>query len=174
MKKKEVKKKKSSNGINVHRFFDNKLTIGQRSADIVAEIVGSWGFIIFFLVFIVIWMGLNAYVLLFGIWDPYPFILLNFVLSCLAALQAPIILMSQNRQSQKDRQRSEYDYAVNRKAEREILDISVTLCFKFLPKPIPGSIIIRSFYYNKSEKLENNFLMLCVLVTKPKNFVFLV
>ncbi len=120
MKKKEVKKKKSSNGINVHRFFDNKLTIGQRSADIVAEIVGSWGFIIFFLVFIVIWMGLNAYVLLFGIWDPYPFILLNFVLSCLAALQAPIILMSQNRQAERDRVNFKYDYQVNRKSEREV------------------------------------------------------
>mgnify|MGYP006434664485 CR=1 FL=1 len=82
MKKKEVKKK-SSNGVNVHHFFDSKLSIGQRSADLVAEVVGSWGFIIFFLVFVVIWMCLNAYVLYFGIWDPYPFILLNFVLSCL-------------------------------------------------------------------------------------------
>ena len=122
MTKKEVKKK-SSNGINVHHFFDSKLTIGQRSADLVAEIVGSWGFIIFFLVFIVIWMGLNVSLVLFGIWDPYPFILLNFVLSCLAALQAPVILMSQNRQAERDRVNFKYDYQVNRKSEREVQQI---------------------------------------------------
>jgi len=75
-----------------------------------------------------IWMGVNTAWLLFGrSWDPYPFILLNFILSTLAAVQAPIILMSQNRTSQKDRARAEYDYAVNRKAEKEIREIKSQL-----------------------------------------------
>jgi uncharacterized membrane protein len=80
-------------------------------------------FIITFLIFLILWIIVNAIWLINRSWDPYPFILLNLILSCLAAIQAPIILMSQNRQSQKDRQRAEYDYAVNRKAEREIQEI---------------------------------------------------
>jgi uncharacterized membrane protein len=72
----------------------------------------------------IVWIVANGSWILFGkTWDPFPFILLNLALSCLAAIQAPIILMSQNREAQKDRQRSEYDYAVNRKAEREIQEI---------------------------------------------------
>ena len=70
-----------------------------------------------------VWMWLNLYLLVVAKWDPYPFILLNFVLSCLAALQAPVILMSQNRQAERDRITAKYDYQVNRKAEREITDI---------------------------------------------------
>lgn len=99
---------------------------GQKAADTLTKQAGSWGFIIGFLVFLVIWMIINVYSLI-KIWDPYPFILLNLVLSCLAAIQAPIILMSQNRQSQKDRQRFEYDYAVNRRSEREIQQIKEQL-----------------------------------------------
>ena len=97
-------------------------TFGERAADKVTQVAGSWGFIISFLVVLVLWMFTNVYAWI-NTWDPYPFILLNLVLSCLAAIQAPIILMSQNRQSQKDRQRAEYDYAVNRKAAREIDEI---------------------------------------------------
>lgn len=99
----------------------NKLpkTFGQRAADNLTEYMGSWGFIISFLIFLFLWMSINIYGWIHT-WDPYPFILLNLVLSCLAAIQAPIILMSQNREAQKDRQRSEYDYAVNRKAEKEV------------------------------------------------------
>jgi len=99
----------------------NKLpkTFGQKYADELTKYAGSWGFIIGFLAFLFLWMLVNMYGWIHT-WDPYPFILLNLVLSCLAAIQAPIILMSQNRQSQKDRQRSEYDYAVNRKAEKEV------------------------------------------------------
>lgn len=98
-------------------------TFGQRAADNLSKFAGSWGFIIGFFVFLSIWMALNVFWLIEKSWDPYPFILLNLCLSCLAAIQAPIILMSQNRQSQKDRQRAEYDYAVNRKAEREIEEL---------------------------------------------------
>jgi len=99
-------------------------TFGQRAADILTTWAGSWLFIILFGVFIVFWMVVNTSWILFGqTWDPYPFILLNLALSCLAAIQAPIILMSQNREAQKDRLRSEYDYAVNRKSEKEIQEI---------------------------------------------------
>ena len=94
-------------------------TFGEKSADNLAKWAGSWGFIITFFVFILVWMTVNIYGWL-NSWDPYPFILLNLVLSCLAAIQAPVILMSQNRQAEKDRRKSEYDYKVNRKAEREI------------------------------------------------------
>jgi len=103
------------------------LTFGQRAADGLTKWAGSWAFIISFFVFLVIWVSINAYIFIqYEIgkpWDPYPFILLNLCLSCLAAIQAPIILMSQNRAAERDRQRAEYDYAVNRKAERENLVI---------------------------------------------------
>ena len=103
-------------------------TLGQRASDVLTKGAGSWTFIIIFGIFIVLWAIVNTSWLLFGqSWDPYPFILLNLALSCLAAIQAPIILMSQNRESQKDRIRSEYDYQVNRKAEREIEDIKKQL-----------------------------------------------
>jgi len=95
----------------------------QRAADKLTKIAGSWGFILGFFVFLIIWMLVNTFWLTHQSWDPYPFILLNLVLSCLAAFQAPIILMSQNRSSERDRQRAEYDYAVNRKSEREIQEL---------------------------------------------------
>ena len=99
-------------------------TFGQRAADWLTKWAGSWAFIISLGVFMFIWIAINTAWLLFGReWDPYPFILLNFILSTLAAIQAPIILMSQNRTSQKDRARADYDYAVNRKAEKEIREI---------------------------------------------------
>ncbi len=97
-------------------------TFGEKAADKVTKVAGSWGFIISFLIILFLWMAANVYAWI-NTWDPYPFILLNLVLSCLAAIQAPIILMSQNRQTQKDRQRAEYDYAVNRKSAREIDEI---------------------------------------------------
>jgi len=96
-----------------------QLTVGQKAADKLTRFAGSWTFIIIFLTFIVIWMIINV-IGWINNWDPYPFILLNLCLSCLAAIQAPIILMSQNRTTERDRIRSEYDYQVNRKAEREI------------------------------------------------------
>jgi len=101
-----------------------KLTFGQRAADNLSKWAGSWTFIILFFIFLGAWMAVNTVWIIFGkTWDIYPFILLNLVLSCLAAIQAPIILMSQNRAAERDRIRAEYDYQVNRKAEREIKDI---------------------------------------------------
>lgn len=97
-----------------------QLTLSQRLADKVAAFGGSWRFIIFFSVVIVVWIALNSWVLLQKPFDPYPFILLNLLLSCVAAIQAPIIMMSQNRQEEKDRERSKNDYMINLKSEMEI------------------------------------------------------
>jgi uncharacterized membrane protein len=97
-------------------------TLGDKASDRLAKWAGSWTFILSFLVLLVLWMAANIYMWIER-WDPYPFILLNLVLSCLAAIQAPIILMSQNRQGKKDRLKAEYDYRVNRKAEREIEEL---------------------------------------------------
>ena len=99
---------------------DSEYTIGQRLADKVASFGGSWKFIIFFAIFIFIWIFSNIIFLFNKGFDPYPFILLNLILSCLAALQAPVIMMSQNRQEEKDRERAQKDYMVNLKAELEI------------------------------------------------------
>jgi uncharacterized membrane protein len=103
----------------IEEEIDNR-TFGQRVADKVAAFGGSWTFIISFFVFILIWIASNVYLLTNKGFDPYPFILLNLILSCLASLQAPIIMMSQNRQEEKDRERAKKDYEVNLKAENEI------------------------------------------------------
>ena len=97
-----------------------KLTLGQRIADKVALFGGSWRFIIIFAIILFSWIFINAYLLVNKPFDPYPFILLNLILSCLAAIQAPVIMMSQNRQESKDRTRAQNDYQVNLKAEIEI------------------------------------------------------
>ncbi|MFB6341725.1 DUF1003 domain-containing protein [Saccharicrinis sp. FJH62] len=99
---------------------DQKPTLGQRVADKVASFGGSWTFIISFGVFLLLWITVNVYWLMNKGFDPYPFILLNLILSCLAALQAPVIMMSQNRQEEKDRDRAKKDYMVNLKSELEI------------------------------------------------------
>ncbi|MFQ6599084.1 DUF1003 domain-containing protein [Flavobacterium sp. C3NV] len=95
-------------------------SFGQKIADKVADFGGSWTFIISFLLFIVVWIGANVYILVNKGFDPYPFILLNLILSCIAALQAPVIMMSQNRQEEKDRNRAKKDYMINLKSELEI------------------------------------------------------
>jgi len=95
-------------------------TFGQKIADKVADFGGSWTFIIFFLSFIVVWILSNVIFLINKGFDPYPFILLNLILSCIAALQAPVIMMSQNRQEEKDRERAKKDYMINLKSELEI------------------------------------------------------
>jgi len=105
---------------NLNREFDRGLTLGERVADAVADFGGSWRFIILFGAILFIWIAANTLVLVARPFDPYPFILLNLVLSCLAAIQAPVIMMSQNRQEAKDRMRAEHDYRVNLKAELEI------------------------------------------------------
>ena len=112
---------------NVDSDFDAKITFGERIADRVAEFGGSWRFIIGFFGFLTVWIALNAVAMLWRPWDPYPFILLNLMLSCLAALQAPVIMMSQNRQETKDRRRAENDYQVNLKAELEIRSLHAKL-----------------------------------------------
>lgn len=105
---------------NIEPTLDRELAFGDRLADRIAEFGGSWTFIITFFSFIIVWMGINIFILASKPFDPYPFILLNLILSCLAAIQAPIIMMSQNRQESKDRIRSEHDYKINLKAELEI------------------------------------------------------
>lgn len=105
---------------NIQDEIEAELTFAQKIADKVAAFGGSWTFIISFFAFILIWMLINIWFLSTKPFDPYPFILLNLILSCLAAIQAPIIMMSQNRQEQKDRQRGEHDYKINLKAELEI------------------------------------------------------
>ena len=105
---------------NVDAQFQKKLSLGERLADHIADFGGSWIFISLFGAFILIWIVINTVLLMVRPFDPYPFILLNLMLSCLAAVQAPIIMMSQNRQEARDRLRSESDYRVNLKAELEI------------------------------------------------------
>lgn len=99
-----------------------KYTLGQRAADAIAKFAGSWAFIFSFCGVLVLWMIMNI-LLAAGAFDPYPFILLNLVLSCVAAIQAPLIMMSQNRQEEKDRRRAENDYKVNLKTEIMIEDL---------------------------------------------------
>jgi len=107
---------------NINAEFDQQLTFGERVSDRVAEIGGSWGFIIAFGVLIVGWVILNSLLLVRwnGVFDPYPYVFLNLVLSMVAAIQAPVIMMSQNRQAEKDRLAAQHDYEVNLKAEIEI------------------------------------------------------
>ncbi len=102
-----------------HPIFHQELSLGQKAADAIAKFGGSWAFIIIFFTLLIIWMGINSWVLIKKPFDPYPYILLNLTLSCLAAIQAPIILMAQNRQTERDRVDAKYDHAINRKAERE-------------------------------------------------------
>jgi uncharacterized membrane protein len=105
---------------NPEAEFDQTLTLGQRLADRIAVFGGSWSFILLFALILFAWMFVNSYVLVTRPFDPYPYILLNLVLSTLAAIQAPLIMMSQNRQEARDRVRAMHDYQVNLKAELEI------------------------------------------------------
>ncbi|MEG6584350.1 DUF1003 domain-containing protein [Dendrosporobacter sp. 1207_IL3150] len=113
---------------NVNRQFRDNLTFGQFIADKVANVVGSWPFIIYQSIAIVVWVCTNSYLAymassdpsFFASWDPYPFILLNLALSFQAAYTGPVVMMSQNRQAEKDRLMAEQDYLINRKAEEEI------------------------------------------------------
>ena len=106
---------------NTHQEFEESLTVGQRLADRIASFGGSWTFILSFLSLLLFWIVLNTIVLARKPFDPYPYILLNLILSMLAALQAPVILMSQNRFAAKDRMAAQHDYEVNLKSELEIL-----------------------------------------------------
>ena len=105
---------------NIEKQFERKLTFGERLSDRIAEFGGSWKFLITFGAVILVWIAGNAVLLATRPFDPYPFILLNLILSCLAAVQAPVIMMSQNRAEARDRLRAENDYKINLKAELEI------------------------------------------------------
>jgi len=123
----EVMNSMSDNDIiskNTNEDIDLSLTFGQRVSDKIAKFGGSWPFIIMFGAFLFIWIIINIYLISARPFDPYPFILLNLILSCVAAIQAPIIMMSQNRQEDKDRIRAMHDYQVNLKAELEIRRIN--------------------------------------------------
>lgn len=138
---------------------EDELTLGQRLADKIAFFGGSWAFIITFFSFILIWMGLNIFILVSKAFDPFPFILLNLILSCLAAIQAPIIMMSQNRQEQKDRIRSEHDYKINLKAEFEI---------KLLSEKIDHLLIHQSKKLLEIQEVQIDYLEDIIKVTKEK------
>jgi len=109
---------------NIVQDYSEKMTLGQKMADKVASFGGSWMFIIIFMIVLIIWIVLNSFILIKlrnGSFDPYPYIFLNLILSMLAAIQAPIIMMSQNRHVYKDRLSAEHDYEVNLKSELEII-----------------------------------------------------
>jgi uncharacterized membrane protein len=125
------------------------LTPGQRVADRIAAFGGSWTFISFFFGFLLLWMSINVFVLVKRPFDPYPFILLNLILSCLAAIQAPVIMMSQNRKEEKDRKRSQNDYKVNLKAELEI---------KLLHEKIDHMIIHQNQRMLEIQQLQTDYL----------------
>ena len=114
---------------NINKEFSEQLTVGQRVADDVASFGGSWPFILIFMSALFLWIFYQTVIAGNRSFDPYPYILLNLMLSCLAALQAPVIMMSQNRLAQKDRLRSEHDFEINLKAEQEIEHIQQELDF---------------------------------------------
>ena len=143
---------------NIEINIDEKLTFGQRIADKIADFGGSWNFILIFFAFIILWMAINLWILVSRAFDPFPFILLNLILSCLAAIQAPIIMMSQNRQEQKDRQRSEHDYKVNLKAELEI---------KILHEKIDHLILHQNKTLLEIQQIQSDFLSDILNKIKP-------
>jgi uncharacterized membrane protein len=134
---------------NIEDAIEGRLTLGQRMADKIADFGGSWTFIIAFFTFILIWICLNIWALTVKPFDPYPFILLNLILSCIASIQAPIIMMSQNRQEQKDRQRAEHDYKINLKAELEI---------KLLSEKIDHMIVSQNKKLIEIQEIQTDYL----------------
>lgn len=133
------------------------LSTGQRLSDKVAQFGGSWAFILSFVGLLVLWIAVNAFVLAEKAYDPYPFILLNLILSCVAALQAPIIMMSQNRQEEKDRRRSENDYMVNLKAELQIRSLQQKIDLLF-EKQLKALINSQAEQLTILEELQQRFL----------------
>jgi uncharacterized membrane protein len=145
---------------NIEPAIEDRLTVGQRLADHIASFGGSWTFIIIFFSFLLVWMAINVIFLLSHAFDPYPFILLNLILSCLAAIQAPIIMMSQNRKDAKDRQRSEYDYKINLKAELEI---------KLLHEKVDHLMIHQNRRLLEIQEIQAEYLQDILDAVKPKN-----
>ncbi len=128
----EVAHQKQLISTDTNAAFSKHASVGERLADNIARIGGSWGFIIGFMVFLVVWAIVNTVVLTTRAFDPYPFVFLNLILSMLAAIQAPIIMMSQNRQAARDRFDAEKDYDVNLKAELEVLSLHEKIDVKVL------------------------------------------
>ena len=154
---------------NISEPLDEQLTVGQRLADRVARFGGSWKFITWFGATLFIWIIINLLLTGRHPFDPYPFILLNLLLSCLAAIQAPVIMMSQNRQEEKDRKRNENDYLVNLKAEIEIrtlhqkMDLLMQEQFKKLIETQAEQIkLLQSIIREEKKKTNGNG-------NKPKN-----
>ena len=104
---------------SLKEIYQRFLKASKKTSDQVTGFIGSWWFVLFFVIFVFLWVSINAY-FLFIRWDSFPFILLNLTLSCLAAIQAPLIMMSQNRQAEQDRKSMEIDYLVNQRAEKKI------------------------------------------------------
>lgn len=144
---------------NIQDEIEADLTTGEKLADKVASFGGSWTFIVVFFSFILIWICINIWFLTTKPFDPYPFILLNLLLSCLAAIQAPIIMMSQNRQEQKDRIRGEHDYKINLKAELEI---------KLLSEKIDHLLVHQNRKLLEIQELQTDYLEDLMNVLKKK------
>ena len=144
---------------NIQDVIEGDLTTGEKLADKVASFGGSWAFIIVFFSFIMIWIFINILFISTKPFDPYPFILLNLILSCLAAIQAPIIMMSQNRQEQKDRIRGEHDYKINLKAELEI---------KLLSEKIDHLLVNQNKKLLEIQELQTDYLEDLMNVLKKK------
>ncbi|MBK9270089.1 MAG: DUF1003 domain-containing protein [Saprospiraceae bacterium] len=144
---------------NIHDDIEVGLSFGQKIADKIAVFGGSWTFIVSFFLFILTWIGVNGFLFYNRPFDPYPFILLNLLLSCLAAIQAPIIMMSQNRQEQKDRLRNEHDYKINLKAELEI---------KLLSEKIDHLLVHQNRKLLEIQELQTDYLedLMKKLITK--------
>ena len=141
---------------------DQKQTFGERIADRVAQFGGSWTFILAFLGMLIGWIFINSFILLNKAFDPYPYILLNLILSCVAAIQAPVIMMSQNRREAKDRQRAQDDYLINLKSEVEIrnlhrkLDLSIEEQYLHLCEIQQKQLEMLAIIEKKLEKLSKN------------------
>ncbi|AYN01828.1 DUF1003 domain-containing protein [Chryseobacterium sp. 3008163] len=144
---------------NIQDEIESDLSVGEKLADKVASFGGSWTFILVFFFFIVVWICINIWFLSISPFDPYPFILLNLILSCLAAIQAPIIMMSQNRQEQKDRIRAEHDYKINLKAELEI---------KLLSEKIDHLLVNQNKKLLEIQELQTDYLEDLMNVLKTK------
>jgi uncharacterized membrane protein len=137
---------------NVDVTYSSKLTLGEKMADRIADFGGSWRFVLSFFAFLIIWMLSNVFLLTRDAFDPYPFILLNLLLSALAAFQAPIIMMSQNRVEARDRIRAEHDYQVNLKAELEIRSLHEKMDH-LLMRQMQHLVEIQQFQLDILEKL---------------------
>lgn len=156
VKKRNLSTDKNPGKDQKHPANAGSLTRGQRAADAVTKFCGSWSFIGLFFFIMFVWILLNVLMMKYQ-WDPYPFILLNFVLSCLAAVQAPIILMSQNRVTERDRITARYDYLVNRKAEREIQNMQrdldeIKLLIKGICKDTKSKKVVKKVNAKKKPK----------------------